>query len=54
MHYMSTRWPGEILLFAATLDDLTLFKPIAHVHWAERVPWLALNDNLPKYDGSAT
>ena len=54
MHYMSTRWPGEMHLFAATLDDLTLYKPTAHVHWAERVPWLILDDDLPRFLGYAT
>ena len=51
MLYMTTRWPGEMQLFAATLDDLTLYKPTAHVHWAERVPWLIPGDDLPRYDG---
>lgn len=53
MLYMSTRWPGEMHLFAATLDDLALYEPTSHVHWAERVPWLLFEDSLPKYDGRA-
>lgn len=53
MHYMSTRWPGEVHLFAATLDDLTLYKPTAHVHWAEHVPWINSDDGLPRFDGRA-
>lgn len=54
MHYMSTRWPAEVRLFAATLDDLTLYQPTAHVHWAERVPWLHPDDGLPKQNGRAS
>lgn len=54
VHYMCTRWPGEIHLFAATLNDLTLYKPTAHVHWAERVPWFTLHDGLPRYEGRAS
>jgi len=53
MHYMSTRWPGEIHIFAATLDDLTVFTPTAHQHWHQRVPWLGPDDDLPRYDGRA-
>ena len=53
MHYMSTRWPGEIHLFAATLDDPSLFVPTSHVHWAERVPWVTMEDDLHKYEGRA-
>ena len=51
LSYMCTRWPGELYLHAATLDDPALFTPQAHLHWAERVPWLALADGLPKYPG---
>ncbi|MEM6388434.1 MAG: GFA family protein [Pseudomonadota bacterium] len=53
LHYMSTRWPGEIHLHAATLDDLSEFRPTAHVHWAERVTWLRIEDDLPKHSGAA-
>ena len=53
LSYMSTRWPGELHLYAATLDDPELFKPEAHVHWAERVPWLTVSDDLPKHEGSS-
>jgi len=53
MHYMTTRWPGEIHLLASTLDDLTVYKPTAHMHWAERVPWLISDDELPRHDGRA-
>ncbi|MEM1431853.1 MAG: GFA family protein [Pseudomonadota bacterium] len=51
LSYMSTRWPGEVHLYAATLDDPTLFEAEAHVHWAERVPWLTIADDLPKHPG---
>lgn len=53
MHYMSTRWPGEIHLVAVTLDDPTLYKPTAHVHWAKRLLWLTLDDDLPRHDDRA-
>lgn len=51
VQYMTTRWPGETHLLAATLDDLALFKPTAHVYWTERVSWLHVDDRLPKYEG---
>lgn len=53
IHYMSTRWPGEIHLLASTLYDLTLYKPTAHMHWAARVPWLMSDDDLPRHEGRA-
>ncbi len=51
--YKSTKWPEEIHLYAATLDDPSMFEPKAHFHWAERVPWIAVSDRLAKYAGSA-
>ena len=51
--YESKVWPDESHLYAATLDDPSQFQPTAHVHWNERVGWLELDDNLPKYPGSA-
>ncbi len=53
MFYRSTRWPEEIHLYAASLDDPDRFQPEAHYHYAERVPWLTVLDDLPKHAGSA-
>lgn len=53
MYVQSTRWPTETHLYAATLHDPTQFTPRAHFHWAERVPWISLVDDLPKYAASA-
>ena len=51
LSYMCTRWPGELYVHAATLIDPALFRPAAHVHWAERLPGTSATDNLPRYDG---
>lgn len=53
MHYESDRWPDETHLYAAALDDPSLYSPTAHVNYAERVPWLTITDDLPKYPGNA-
>ena len=53
MLYENEIWPDETHLYAASLDDPDHFKPTAHVHWAERVNWMSVDDNLPKYPGSA-
>lgn len=53
MNFQSTRWPEETHLYAATLDDPAAFEPQAHFHWAERVPWITVTDDLPKYAASA-
>ena len=53
MHYQNSIWPDETHLYAATLDDPAQFEPEAHYHFAERVPWLTVTDDLPKHPGSA-
>lgn len=53
MFFRSDRWPEETHLYAATLDDPSHFEPKAHYHWAERVDYLTISDNLPRHDGSA-
>lgn len=53
LHYMSTRWPGEIHLHAATLENPAVFQPSAHVHWSERVDGVQIEDDLPKHPGPA-
>lgn len=37
-------------LAAAALVDPSEFRPRRHSHWAERVPWLVLADDLPRHD----
>ena len=51
--YRSDRWPGEVHVYAATLDDPAAFPPTFHVHWAEKLPWLTIGDALPKYGGGS-
>lgn len=53
MTYESDRWPDEGHLYAATLDDPSQFEPQAHFHFAERLSWIEIDDELPKYPGSA-
>lgn len=49
MAYDADKFPGEIHLYAASLEDSAGFRPQAHVHWAEKVPWVELADDLPKH-----
>jgi hypothetical protein len=53
MSYQCTRWPGEVHLYAGTLDTPAVYQTTAHVHWAERVPWITVADDLPKIPGLA-
>lgn len=53
MSYQYVGWPDETHLYAGTMDDPTLFEPQAHFHYAERLPWLTVQDDLPKHPGTA-
>lgn len=45
-----TAKPDEIDLMLGLLDAPGAVRPASHIWWAERVPWFALMDDLPKYD----
>lgn len=49
MAFQADRYPGEIHLYAATLERPEDFIPRFHVHWSERLPWPAIHDTLPKH-----
>jgi len=53
LSYESRRWPTETHLYAATLDHPEAFVPQAHVFWSERLPWMTIADDLPKYEGGS-
>lgn len=53
MSFESTRWPGEVHLYAASLDAPETYVPELHCFHAERLAWLHLSDSLPKHAGSA-
>ena len=53
MTYQWGGWPDETHHYAATMDDHEQFEPQAHYHWAEKQHWVVVDDDLPKYPGSA-
>lgn len=48
--YQSMSYPDEIHLYAASLDDPTLYHPKAHIFWSQRLPWIETMDDLEKHD----
>jgi len=44
------RWPGEVSVLAATLDDPGLAAPTAHVNVENRISWVKLGDGLPVHE----
>lgn len=51
MAFEADRYPDEIHLYAATLADPQGFRPRFHVHFAKRLEWLELADDLPRHEG---
>jgi len=47
--YEGERWPGELHILAATLDDPGLIAPQAHVYVGQKLPWVHLSDGLPRF-----
>lgn len=50
LSYETADRPGEIDLYAASLDDASGVAITQHWFWSERVSWLACNDDLPKHN----
>lgn len=48
MAYEADRYPKEIHLYAASLDNPSEFVPEFHTHSNEILPWIQLSDGLPR------
>ena len=49
--FEADHYPGGMHLYAASLEHPERFSPTFHVNYQSKLPWLLLNDDLPKYDG---
>ena len=50
MTYRSNSMPTEIHLFLGSLDNPEEFPAQAQVFCAEKLPWLSVDDHIPKFD----
>ena len=50
LSYESTRWPDELHILVATLDDPESLTPTAHVFWSEHLSWLEMDNGLKKFE----
>ena len=51
--FESERWRDETHFYAASLENPGDVIPQFHVHVAEELPWIKLDDGLPQYAHSA-
>ncbi len=49
MAYETERLPHEIHLYAASLENPEDYTPAFHVFHAEHLPWLSIEDDLPRH-----
>jgi hypothetical protein len=47
--YDADKYPDEIHLYVAALEDARGLEPAFHVFAGEKAPWITLGDDLPKY-----
>lgn len=52
MGFEADHYAGEIHLYAATMEKPQDFEPAFHVYFQSKLPWLQMNDDLPKYQGT--
>jgi len=51
--YEATQFPNYIQVHIGTLDEPNAIMPHAHVHFAEKIEWFDVSDQLPRFEGSA-
>lgn len=49
MSFETDVFPDETHLYAASLDDPSVYAPTAHIFWSERLPWVQPDDGLPRH-----
>ena len=49
LSFESERFPDEVHLFVANLNDPNTLAPQCHVFTEERISWMHLSDGLPEY-----
>ena len=49
--YDADYFTDEIHVYLAALEDASGLAPESHVFVGEKVPWITLGDDLPKYSG---
>jgi hypothetical protein len=53
LSYEDERLPGEVYLHAGIFDEPELFRPKLHGWDSQRLGWLHISDDLPRYEKSS-
>ncbi|MEK7105489.1 MAG: GFA family protein [Patescibacteria group bacterium] len=49
--YEHVEWPGRIDFYTCLFDDAENLAPTEHIWYASKLPWLDIQDALPKHEG---
>ena len=52
MGFEADHYAGGMHLYAASMENPQKFEPMFHVNYQSKLPWLQLDDALPKYEGT--
>ena len=50
--FEADHYAGGMHLYAGSLAEPSKFQPTFHVNFQSKLPWLAINDDLKKYDNT--
>ncbi len=50
--FEADHYAGGMHLYAASMENPEDFNPTFHVNYQSKLPWLQMNDDLPKYEGT--
>ena len=53
MSFVSARWKDQIHLYATSLNKPERYEPSLHCYYSEKLNWLYVNEDLPKFETSA-
>ena len=52
MGFEANHYAGGMHLYAASMENPEDFAPTFHVNYQSKLPWLAIADDLKKYEGT--
>ena len=52
MGFEADHYAGGMHLYAGSMEEPKAFEPQFHVNYQSKLPWLQLQDDLPKHDGT--
>jgi hypothetical protein len=53
MLFEGERWPDEVHIFVATLENPASLAPRGHVYFGQALPWIEPADGLPRFNTTA-